>query len=66
MLTPSLVFAYWMRGSMAGILYASGLSLSRCHCRQAMAGTPAGTALINQHAERVGADMDAGRRDEPW
>ncbi len=49
---------------MAGILYASGLSLSRCHCRQATAGTPAGTALINQHAERVGADMDAGRRDE--
>ena len=29
MLTPSLVFAYWMRSSMAGILYASGLSLSR-------------------------------------
>ncbi len=28
---PSLVWAYWMRGSMAGILYASGLSLSRCH-----------------------------------
>ena len=31
MVTPSLVWAYWMRGSMAGILYASGLSLSRCH-----------------------------------
>ncbi len=31
MLTPSVVFAYWMRGSMAGLLYASGLSLSRCH-----------------------------------
>ena len=29
MLTPSVVWAYWMRGSMAGILYASGLSLSR-------------------------------------
>ncbi len=28
MLTPSLVLAYWMRGSMAEILYASGLSLS--------------------------------------
>ena len=31
MLTPSLVCAYWMRGSMVGILYASELSLSRCH-----------------------------------
>ena len=31
MLTPSLVLAYWICGSMAGILYASGLSLSRCH-----------------------------------
>ncbi len=31
MLTPSLVWVYWMRGSMAGLLYASGLSLSRCH-----------------------------------
>jgi len=31
MLTPSAVLAYWMCGSMAGILYASGLSLSRCH-----------------------------------
>ena len=31
MLTPSSVLAYWMRGSMAGILYASGLSLSRYH-----------------------------------
>ncbi len=33
MLTPSAVLAYWMRGSMAGLLYASGLSLSRCHTR---------------------------------
>ena len=24
MFTPSLVFVYWMRGSMAGILYAIG------------------------------------------
>ena len=31
MLTPSLVWAYSICGSMAGILYASGLSLSRCH-----------------------------------
>ncbi len=29
MFTPSAVWAYWMRGSMAGILYASGLSVSR-------------------------------------
>ena len=37
MLTPSFVLAYWMRGSMAELLYASGLSLSRCHYQQAVA-----------------------------
>ncbi len=31
MLTPSSVLAYWLRGSMTGISYAPGLSLSRCH-----------------------------------
>ena len=31
-----------MRGSMAEILYASGLSLSRCHDQQAVAGTLGG------------------------
>ena len=43
MLTPSLVLAYWMRGSMAEILYASGLSLSRRHSghQQALAAVAA-------------------------
>ena len=29
MLTPSLVFAYWMRGSMAGVLYITEGRLRR-------------------------------------
>ena len=30
-----------MRGSMAGILYAYGLSLSRCHYQQALSAVAA-------------------------
>ncbi len=46
MLTPSLVFAYWMCGSMAGILYASGLSLSRCHSGHQQALAAAHAAIV--------------------
>ncbi len=58
MLTPSLVLAYWMRGSMAGILYASGLSLSRCHHHQTAAVTPGGAGCGSEIVRPGGAGVN--------
>ncbi len=68
MLTPSVAWAYWMRGSIAGILYASGLSLSRCigH-QQAVAAVAAivrqGRAAVNGEDKGVYYPLD---KAEDW